>query len=106
MSLRVLNHSDPVPDGFRDLTEAEMKVARQIASTIVRAGEKGIMLHQFTTKCINLYDLPTSPPNSKGRLLMFQLLLQVAQELIKEHPPPAPNSWASIRHIIDWTGDY
>lgn len=106
MMMRKLERSEPTPTGFRDLTEAELKVAKQIAFTIISLGARGVMLHEFTTNCINLYELPTFPPNSKGRLAIFQVLLQVAQEMIKEFPPQEPNTWPFMRHIVDWQGDF
>jgi len=97
--------SVPPPDGTRRFTRKEIKAAGQIAMSIVKAGQKGAIIHEFTTECINEYDLPGYPPNSKGRLAIFQVLLDLAKEIVRREPPPQPNSCAFLKHIIDWTGE-
>lgn len=98
-------NSEIPPNGTRRFTKKEITAAGQIAMSIVNAGKHGAIIHKFTTDCINAYDLPGYPPNSKGRIAIFRVLLELAEEIVRNEPPPPPNTFAMIRHIIDWTGD-
>lgn len=93
------------PDGSRRFTQKEVKAAGQIAMSIVKAGKRGVMLHEFTTECVNAYDLPGYPPNSKERLAIFNVLLELAEQIVRQEPPPEPNSCAFMRHVVNWTGE-
>ena len=93
------------PDGSRRFTNKEVKAAGKIAMSIVKAGKQGAMLHEFTTECINAYDLPGYPPNSKERLAIFNVLLGLAEYIIRQEPPPEPNSCAFMRNVVNWTGE-
>jgi len=81
-----------------------MRVSGQIATTIVKAGQAGKIIINWTTGCINQYDMPGYTPNSQGRRRMFMVALQLAQEIVKNEPPPF-GSVDHIRHQIDWTGE-
>ena len=99
------NPNENPPDGTRSLTKKEVKTAGQIAMSMVKAGERGAFLHEFTTECINAYDLPGYPPNSKGRLAIFNVLLELAEHIVRQEPPPEPNSHAFMRRVVNWTGE-
>jgi len=68
--------------------------------SIVKAGEKGAMLHRFTMECVNAYDLPGYPADSPERLQLFGVLLELARGIIEHEPPPAPNTWNIMRHVV------
>jgi hypothetical protein len=89
----------------RHFTKKELKAAGQIAMSIVKAAKQHAFLHEFTTECINAYDLPGYPPNTKQRLDVFNVLLELAKDIIRQKPPPQPNTFAFMQHIISWTGE-
>ena len=88
------------PEGSRRFTKKEIHAARQIASSIVKAGAQGAILHRFTMECVNAYDLPGYPADSEERIQIFGILLELAQEIIRNEPPPQPNTWNMIKHVV------
>lgn len=97
--IEAVTNEEP-PTGCRRFTDQEIHVAGQIAMSIVKAGMRGVTLHHFTTNCVNAYNLPGYPPNSEQRLQLFGVLLEAAKEIIRNDPPPPPNTWATMSHII------
>jgi len=90
------------PPGMRRFTKKELRVASKITNLIVKAAASDSLIINWTTKCINQYDLPGYPPNSAERLQMFKILLEMSEKVLEAKPPPISTS--HIRHLITWEG--
>lgn len=74
----------------------------QITAGIIKAAGRKCILMNWTTKCINKYDLPGYPQNSAERLDMFKILLELSEKVLEAKPPSI--STTHIHHIITWEG--
>ena len=72
--------------------------------SIVQAGAHFALFHRFTTECINAMT-PGIHRIPENVLLCFVCLTEAAEHIVRHEPPPAPNSYAILRHVIDWTGE-